>query len=435
VYPPARRFPWTLLHMLVVGLAVAASFATASLASDVERAELGRDSAVLALHQPLTSSESNAAFAALAPAYVPPPQAQVAANPIVVRGNLLPPPPCVDDPAHPTFCVYTVQPGDTLSGIAELYRLGGNEYLSAVEMLAQSNKPDVVSSDEIVPGQKLRLPKQTGIVHTVFSTRTLSEIVVLYGVSVEAVIDVPENGITVDGHIEVGQDILVPDPQQLPPAVTPELPPVPEPTEEQDVLEEEEAPEPVEPPPVDTPEPVETEEPIETEEPEPEETPDPVEDEEAGDEEEDEDGDQEPVIIVSDLGDRPAEPSIYGFVWPVWGPISSYFGPGHPLGIDVDLYDDPNSPVGAAKAGIVTFAGGNACCSYGLYVIVEHGDGTSTLYAHLAQIAVVQGQVVNTGQLLGFTGATGYATGNHLHFEVRIGDIVVDPLIFLPPPQ
>ncbi len=82
----------------------------------------------------------------------------------------------------------------------------------------------------------------------------------------------------------------------------------------------------------------------------------------------------------------------------------------------------------------MTFAGGNACCSYGLYVIVDHGDGTSTLYAHLAQIAVVQGQSVSRGQLLGFGGGTGYATGNHLHFEVRIGDNVIDPLLFLPEP-
>jgi murein DD-endopeptidase MepM/ murein hydrolase activator NlpD len=428
VYPPAKRLPWTLLHVLVVGLMVAAGLATVSIAGEARDAEPTGSVQQVESAQPLLRGEPSTAFAALAPAYVPPPRAQVASGPLVLRGDVPPPPPCVDDPAHPTFCVYTVQPGDTLSGIAELYRLGASEYLSAVEMLAESNKPDVVSSDEIVPGQKLRLPKQTGIVHTVFSTRTLSEIVALYGVSIEAVIAVPENGIDADGHIEVGQDILVPDPQQLPPVVAPELPPIPEATEEQ-ATPEEEPPEPVEPPPVDTPEPVETEE------PEPEETPEPAEEEEEEEEEDDDEEDDEPVIIVSDLGDRPADASVYGFVWPVWGPISSYFGPGHPLGIDVDLYDDPNSPVGASKAGIVTFAGGNACCSYGLYVIVEHGDGTSTLYAHLSQIAVVQGQIVNTGQLLGFTGATGYATGNHLHFEVRIGDNVVDPLIFLPPPQ
>jgi murein DD-endopeptidase MepM/ murein hydrolase activator NlpD len=426
VYPPARRFPWTLLHVLVMGLVLTAAFGAVSMTSDAEPAESESAVAAAKSTQPL-AGEQTSFIDALAPIYVPPPQAQVAQGPLVLREHLAPPPPCVDDPAHPTFCVYTVQAGDTLSGIVATYGLSGTENLSAVEMLAQSNKPDVVSSDEIVPGQKLRLPKQTGIIYTVFSTRTLSEIVALYDVSVEEVIAVAANGIAADGHIQVGQDILIPDPRQLPPAVTPELPPIPEATEATEVLEDE-APEPVEPPPVDTPEPEETAEPA------PEETPEPVEEDVDEDEEDEDASDDESVIIVSDLGDRPPAPSVYGFVWPVWGPISSYFGPGHPLGIDIDLYKDPNSPVGAAKSGIVTFAGGNLCCSYGLYIIIEHGDGTSTLYAHLSQIAVVQGQVVGTGELIAFGGATGYATGNHLHFEVRIGDNVVDPLIFLPEP-
>ena len=386
-------------------------------------------------------NEPDSAFASIAPVYVPPPQSQVVQGALLLREHLQPPPPCIDDPAHPTFCVYTVQPGDTLSGIALAYGIGGNDYLSAVEMLAQSNKPDVISSDEIVPGQKLRLPKRTGIVHTVFSARTLSEIVVLYGVTVEDVIAVPENGIDSGGHIEAGQDILIPDPLHLPPVVSPELPPLLEPTVVPPVVEPTKEPAPVEPTPTSTPDladppitatpaaaeptPVTTPEPVDTVEPAPEETPEPSAPAEEG---------APPVIIVSDFDDRPPAPSAYGFVWPVWGPISSYFDQSHPLGIDIDLYQDPNSPVGAAKTGIVTFAGGNSCCSYGLYVIVEHGDGTSTLYAHLSQIAVVQGQVVSTGQLLGFGGATGYATGNHLHFEVRIGDNVVDPLIFLPQP-
>jgi murein DD-endopeptidase MepM/ murein hydrolase activator NlpD len=402
---------------------------TAALASDEPSSEVA--SASLASR---SGGEPESIFAALAPVNVPPPQAQVASETLVLTEELNPPPPCVDDSAHPTYCVYTVQAGDTLSAIAVTYGISGDEYLSAVEMLAQSNKPDVISSDEIVPGQKLRLPKRTGIIHTVFSTRTLSEIAALYGVSVDAVIAVPENGIDADGHILAGQDILIPDPQHLPPAITPELPPVPEPTEEPadeaptaeptDVLEDD-SPDPVEPPPVDTVEAEDTVEPVDTIEPEPEETPEPA-------VQDDEDQTDTSPLIVSDLGDRPTEASVYGFVWPVWGPISSYFGPAHPLGIDIDLYQDPNAPIGAAKAGIVTFAGGNECCSYGLYVIVDHGDGTSTLYAHLSQIAVVQGQQVSTGQLLGFGGRTGYATGNHLHFEVHIGDSVVDPLLFLP---
>jgi len=432
VYPPAPRIPWALLHVLVVGLALAATFGTVSMASEAEHAGPQNESQVASQQQRLQSSNDSpeSIFAALAPAYVPPPQARVQGS-LVLSEHVLPPPPCVNDAAHPTFCVYTVQPGDTLSGIVTMFRLSGNEYLSAVEMVAQSNKPDVISSDEIVPGEKLRLPNQMGIIHTVFSTRTLSEIAALYGVTVEEVIAVPANGINADGHIQVGQDLLIPNPRQLPPDVSPELPPIPEATESAPVLDAD-APQPVEPPPIETPEAVDTVEPeptetpevVDTVEPEPTETPEPADAPPP---------DDAAAIIVSDLGDRPTETSVYGFVWPVWGPISSYFGPSHPLGIDIDLYKDPNAPIGAAKAGVVTFAGGDACCSYGLYVIIDHGDGTSTLYGHLSQIAVVQGQTVGTGQLIGFGGRTGYATGNHLHFEVRIGDNVVDPLIFLPP--
>ena len=122
----------------------------------------------------------------------------------------------------------------------------------------------------------------------------------------------------------------------------------------------------------------------------------------------------------------------FGLIWPVSGPISSYFSAGHPLGIDIDLYNGGQPPIGAAKGGTVTFAGGNPCCSYGYYVVVDHGDGFQTLYAHLSGIAVAQGQYVEQGQLIGYGGTTGYSTGDHLHFEVHYGGSVVDPLAYLP---
>ena len=122
----------------------------------------------------------------------------------------------------------------------------------------------------------------------------------------------------------------------------------------------------------------------------------------------------------------------YGFIWPASGPISSYFGPGHPLGIDIDLYNGANPAIAAAKGGTVSFAGGNPCCSYGYYVVVDHGDGFQTLYAHLSSIAVGDGQYVESGQLVGYGGTTGYSTGDHLHFEVHYGGSIVDPLSYLP---
>jgi hypothetical protein len=71
-----------------------------------------------------------------------------------------------------------------------------------------------------------------------------------------------------------------------------------------------------------------------------------------------------------------------GLTWPAFGPISSYFGPSHPLGIDIDQTAQPGSPVFAAQSGVVIFAGGDACCSYGRYVIVDGGGDVATLYAH-----------------------------------------------------
>jgi murein DD-endopeptidase MepM/ murein hydrolase activator NlpD len=104
----------------------------------------------------------------------------------------------------------------------------------------------------------------------------------------------------------------------------------------------------------------------------------------------------------------------------------------HPLGIDIDLYNNPNAAIGAATSGTVTFAGGSSCCSYGLYVVVVSPDGIETLYAHLSSIAVSAGQQVSQGQLLGYGGCTGYCTGNHLHFEVIDNGVRVNPLSYLP---
>ena len=69
----------------------------------------------------------------------------------------------------------------------------------------------------------------------------------------------------------------------------------------------------------------------------------------------------------------------------------------HPLGIDIDLYNNPNAPILAATSGVVTFAGGDPCCSYGLHVIIVSPGGIETLYAHLSSINVVQGQQVAQG--------------------------------------
>ncbi len=117
------------------------------------------------------------------------------------------------------------------------------------------------------------------------------------------------------------------------------------------------------------------------------------------------------------------------FIWPAGGPISSHFGPSHPLGIDVA---QGNGNIVAAVDGKVVFAGGNPCCSYGYYVVIESAGGIHTLYAHLDKIDVKLGQTVRQGQALGPVGCTGYCFGIHLHFEVFQDGVRIDPMRYLP---
>jgi murein DD-endopeptidase MepM/ murein hydrolase activator NlpD len=104
----------------------------------------------------------------------------------------------------------------------------------------------------------------------------------------------------------------------------------------------------------------------------------------------------------------------------------------HPLGMDMGLSHDPTALVHAVEDGVVSFAGGDRCCSYGLYVIVDHGNGLKSLYAHFSRIDVAQGQRVERGQPLGQAGNTGYSFGVHLHFEVHLNGKRVNPMNYLP---
>ncbi|MEK7509284.1 MAG: peptidoglycan DD-metalloendopeptidase family protein [Patescibacteria group bacterium] len=94
----------------------------------------------------------------------------------------------------------------------------------------------------------------------------------------------------------------------------------------------------------------------------------------------------------------------------------------------VDFRASIGTPVKAALSGIVQGTGNTdairGCYSYGKWVLIKHGNGLTTLYAHLSQINVVEGQNVATGQVIGFSGVTGYATGPHLHFTVYASDAV-----------
>jgi len=83
----------------------------------------------------------------------------------------------------------------------------------------------------------------------------------------------------------------------------------------------------------------------------------------------------------------------------------------------------------AANDGIVTYAGQNR--AYGNMVIIDHGGGITTLYAHGSKINVSVGQIVSQGQSVLNVGSTGYSTGPHAHFEVRINGKYVEPLDYI----
>ena len=121
--------------------------------------------------------------------------------------------------------------------------------------------------------------------------------------------------------------------------------------------------------------------------------------------------------------------SAAGLIWPARGPITSHFGPAHPLGIDVAVV---SRPIVAVAAGRVVFTGGDPCCSYGYNVVIKHERDLETRYAHLAAFAVSAGQWVEQGQVLGMSGNTGRSSGPHLHFELFKKGVAQDPLRYLP---
>jgi murein DD-endopeptidase MepM/ murein hydrolase activator NlpD len=256
------------------------------------------------------------------------------------------------DASHsPLYCVYEVQPGDTLSSIARRFELKSTDGVAAYDMLVQSNRPALAQSTDVLEaGERIRVPVRTGIVHTVLGSETLAEIALRFGVAVAAIVDVPENNILDANALRAGQDVLVPDPQLS--------------------------------------------------------------------------GAQ------AALPRTRAASSESGFTWPAGGEITSTFGPSHPLGIDIALM--PGDPVVAAADGTVIFAGGDECCSYGLFVVIVHPGGIETLYGHLSVLQVETGDKVERGEQIGLGGSTGYGTGPHVHFETHQGTTLVDPLSLLP---
>ena len=134
-------------------------------------------------------------------------------------------------------------------------------------------------------------------------------------------------------------------------------------------------------------------------------------------------------IQASGSSSYSSTPSASGLIWPVNGPVVSPFGMrwGR-LHAGIDIAAGYGTPIHAAASGTVIFAGWMG--GYGNFVIIDHGGGLSTGYAHQSSIAVGGGSV-SQGQVIGYVGCTGHCFGPHLHFEVRINGSPVDPMGYL----
>ncbi len=116
------------------------------------------------------------------------------------------------------------------------------------------------------------------------------------------------------------------------------------------------------------------------------------------------------------------------FAWPASGSITQRYVWYHP-GVDIANKNSPD--ILAADAGTVTVAGWPDNYGYGNRVIIDHGNGFTSLYGHLASIYVTPGQTVNRGDLIGKMGSTGRSTGTHLHLEIRYNGANQDPFSYL----
>ncbi len=119
----------------------------------------------------------------------------------------------------------------------------------------------------------------------------------------------------------------------------------------------------------------------------------------------------------------------YSYMWPVRGIITQPFHARHRA---VDIGTVYGAYAYAARAGRVRTVRWDDT-GYGYMVIIDHGDGWNTLYAHLKGALVQPGQYVQQGEIIGRAGGTGRATGPHVHFEIRKGRVRYDPMKFLPP--
>lgn len=138
-----------------------------------------------------------------------------------------------------------------------------------------------------------------------------------------------------------------------------------------------------------------------------------------------------PVPLPDDLGQALSPVARRTFRWPLRGKIGSGFGPrrgGVHHGLDILAPD--GTDVRASEYGLVLYTG-DGLRGYGKVIVLDHGEGITTLYGHLSEFRVKSGDAVAAGQVIGSVGRTGNATTSHLHFELRLEDQALDPNIYI----
>jgi len=296
-------------------------------------------------------------------------------------------------PVAPT--TYVVQAGDTLFSIARKHGVSVDAVLWANNL----NDANVLKQ-----GQKLTIPASTGKLHTVKEGDTLDTLAQSYSVSKTGIATV--NGLADNAGLKAGQRLLIPVPVK-PPAGDPAFVPAPL----QAASSEE---------PVPIPSDAATGSP----------TPPLI-------------SSVAPMLQVPGVMTATGAPSVtvtnrkvpkLAYPIPLSPPkvgISQGFRPGH---TGIDIYAPQGTPIKAAAAGTVKMAEKNpeGFNGYGWILIVDHGDGVSTWYAHCGGFNVNAGDKVATGDTIGTVGMTGRTTGPHLHFELRVNASAIDPRLALP---
>lgn len=256
---------------------------------------------------------------------------------------------------------YTIESGDSLGAVAYAYGV-------SIPTIMWANNLSLTSI--IRPGDVLKIPPTTGVLHTVKKGDSLKKIAARYQATVDDIVQF--NHLKEDGSdLKIGEEIMVPNgtqPQDRAIAVIPRVA-------------------------VITP------------------------------------------TIARQVAVPPSSvtaPSSAGFVWPSGvHTITQYFGITHHA---IDIAGPWQTPTYAAKSGTVEVAQCGWNSGYGCYIIIDHGNGLKTLYAHHSQLLVTPGEHVEAGQTIGLMGNTGNVrgvTGIHLHFEVIVNGARVNPLRYV----